>query len=136
MREPNGRRPRAGADTPVPLNPAKVRRVVAHIRANLDRELDVESLAKLAGASASCFARAFRQQLGMAPHAYVLDARVERAKELLRATDLSLAAIALEVGFTSQSCLNVAFRRRAKTTPGRFRRSSAEKRKTHRAGVS
>jgi AraC family transcriptional regulator len=120
----------------VPIDAAKLRRVLAHIQANLDEDLEVATLAKMVGASASCFARAFRRQVGTAPHAYVLDARVERAKELLRATDLSLAEVALEVGFTSQSCLNVAFRRRAKTTPGRFRRSSAEKRKTRRAGVS
>ena len=127
MREPSPR-PRAGA-VPVPLDPAKFSRVIAHIRANLDRELDVESLARLAGASASCFARAFRQHVGVTPHAYVLDARVERAKELLRGTDLTLAAIALEVGFTSQSCLNVAFRRRARITPGRFRTKFSRKAK-------
>jgi AraC family transcriptional regulator len=127
------RRPRAGV-APVPIDPVKLRRVVAHIHSNLDQELDVASLAKLAGASASCFARAFRQHVGVAPHAYVLDLRVERAKELLAATELSLAAIALEVGFTSQSCLNVAFRRRAGTTPGRFRTNFSRKAKDARRG--
>ena len=124
-RSPTARAGRA----PVPLEAAKVRRVLAHIRANLDRDLDVTTLAKLAGASASCFARGFRQHVGIAPHAYVLDARVERAKELLLGSNLSLAAIALEVGFTSQSCLNVAFRRRAKTTPGCFRTKFSRKAK-------
>jgi len=127
VRKPS-RGPCAAAVT-VPLEPAKLRRVIAHIRSNLDQELDVESLAKLAGASASCFARAFLQQVGVTPHAYVLDQRVERAKALLEGTDLSLAEVALAVGFTSQSCLNVAFRGRAGTTPGRFRAKFSRKAK-------
>ena len=127
VRDPSPRA-RAGLAS-VPLDAAKVRRVLAHIQANLDDDLEVATLAKMAGASASCFARAFRQQVGKSPHAYVLDARVERAKHLLQTTDIPLPQIALEVGFTSQSCLNVAFRRRAKTTPGQFRRNFSRKAK-------
>ena len=113
----------------MPIDAPKLRRLLAHIQANLDEDLEVATLAKMVGASVSCFARAFRQQVGATPHAYVLNARVDRAKHLLETTDIPLPQIALEVGFTSQSCLNVAFRRRVGITPGRFRTNFSRKAK-------
>jgi AraC family transcriptional regulator len=78
---------------------------------SLDGELSVEALARLVGLSASYFARSFRRVLAVAPRTYIFEARVERAKKLLRETDLSLVEVALAVGFSSRACLNVAFRR-------------------------
>ena len=127
MREPRRRSfPQAVSNS---LDAAKLGRVLAHIDEHLESELSVETLAELAGISASCFARAFRQALAVTPHAYVLKARVERAKRLIRETDLALVEVALAVGFSSQACLNVAFRRHAGTTPGRFRAQDSRKAK-------
>lgn len=128
------RRPRPAA-VPDSLDEAKLRRVLAHIDENLDGELSVETLAELVGLSASCFARSFRRALDVTPHAYVLEARIERAKALIRETDLPLVEVAFAVGFSSQACLNVAFRRRVGVTPGRFRALDSRKAKDRSPGL-
>lgn len=79
--------------------------------------------------SASCFARWFRRRLGITPDAYVVKTRVERAMDLIRDTNLSLAEVALAVGFSSHACLNVAFRRHLGATPGSLRDSDSRKAK-------
>lgn len=92
-----------------------------YVAANLDRDLSLAALARHAGMSSSCFSRWFREQTRITPHAFVVEARVAHAKKLLRSSELSLLEVALAVGFSSQSCLNVTFRRRAGMTPVEYR---------------
>lgn len=103
-----------------------------HTVAHLDDDLTLAAFARRAGMSASCFSRWFRDQTGMTPHAFVLEARVARAKALLRQSDLPLIDVALAVGFSSQSCLNVTFRRRAAMTPAEYRAEFSKKAKDGR----
>lgn len=100
---------------------------------NLDQDLSLAALARRAGMSSSCFSRWFREQTGTTPHAFVVEARVAHAKELLRTSELSLLDVALAVGFSSQSCLNVAFRRRAGLTPVEYRDQVSTKTKDNAA---
>ncbi|WP_250564893.1 helix-turn-helix transcriptional regulator [Adonisia turfae] len=58
--------------------------------------------------------------MGCSPYQYVLRCRVERAKRLLLQRKLSIADVALTVGFSSQSHLTQHFRRHVGTTPKRF----------------
>jgi transcriptional regulator GlxA family with amidase domain len=109
------------SDTDAAADAATLRAVQHHIAEHLDQDLRLPSLARCAAMSPSCFSRWFRDQMGITPHAYVLEARLERAKSLLRETELPLLEVALAVGFSSQSCLNVAFRRRAGVTPAGYR---------------
>lgn len=103
-----------------------------HIATHLDEDLTLALLARRAGMSTSCFSRWFRDQTGMTPHAFVIEARVARAKALLRESDLPLIDVALAVGFSSQSCLNVTFRRRAGITPAEYRAEFSKKAKDAR----
>lgn len=100
-----------------------------YVAAHLDGDLTLAALARRAGMSTSCFSRWFRDQAGVTPHAFVVAARVDGAKELLRASDLTPLEVALAVGFSSQSCLNVAFRRRTGMTPTDYRRQVSTKTK-------
>lgn len=104
------------------LSPAAVRRVQLFVEANLGRPLPLKELAGRSGLSAFHFARAFKQTMGVTPHAYVLQRRVERARELLRTTDRSLGEVALETGFGSQSHFTTVFRRITGLTPAVVRR--------------
>lgn len=74
----------------------------------------------------SRFVRLFRQTTGMPPHRWLRSYRVERAKELLLNSDLSLAQIAYSCGFADQSHFTRVFGLWAGTTPGTWRRSRRE----------
>jgi AraC-like DNA-binding protein len=64
--------------------------------------------------------RVFRAAVGLPPHAYQIQLRVARAKELLRA-GMPIAAVAVEVGFVDQSHLTRHFKRLVGVPPGRYR---------------
>lgn len=78
----------------------------------------LEVLARIAQLSVHHFARAFRQSLGMPPHNYIVQRRVEHAQQLLLNTDLSLSEIAVEAAFTDQSHLARHFRTIVGVSPG------------------
>ncbi|MBD3883295.1 helix-turn-helix transcriptional regulator [Phormidium tenue FACHB-886] len=71
----------------------------------------------------SGFANLFKQAMGISPHRYVIQQRVERAKSLPSKTDLAIADIALRVGFSSQSHLTQQFKRFTGMTPKQVHRT-------------
>jgi transcriptional regulator GlxA family with amidase domain len=89
--------------------------------------LDVPALARSAVASPKHFIRSFRAAFGETPHQYLLRRRVERAKELLRATDASVTEVSLEVGFRSLGSFSTAFRSLAGEPPSRYRAAWQER---------
>ena len=70
-------------------------------------------------------ARAFKAAVGQSPHQYVLARRIERAKELLRNTDLPVVDVALSSGFSSQSHLSHWFIRQVGVSPAVYRRQAS-----------
>jgi AraC family transcriptional regulator len=104
---------------------SKERAVVEYIMENLEANLTLDQMAAVAHLSPYHFARQFKATTGLPPHQYVIARRVERAKQLLQASDeLSLAEVALSVGFTDQSQFSNHFKRIIGATPGRFRISA------------
>ncbi|GAA6620227.1 helix-turn-helix domain-containing protein [Scytonema sp. NUACC26] len=95
----------------------KLNQLLDYIDTHLDCSLRLEELAQQVNMSQFYFSRLFKQSLGIAPHQYVIQQRVERAKQLLRKGDLSLAEISLECGFANQGHLNRHFKRLTGTTP-------------------
>jgi AraC family transcriptional regulator len=104
------------------LSPAALRRVQLYVEANLDRPIPLADLARRAGLSAYHFARAFKRSMGITPRAFVERRRIARAKALIEDSPLSLAVIATEAGFGTQSRLTTAFRRALGVTPAVYRR--------------
>ena len=92
------------------LAPARANRVCEYIDSHLQENIALEVLAEIAQLSVHHFARAFRQSLGIPPHNYIVQRRVEHAHQLLRNTDLPLSEIAIVAGFTDQSHLARHFR--------------------------
>lgn len=88
---------------------------------------DLDFLSDHAHRSKYHFARIFREETGMAPWAYVQEARLRKAKELLEHTDLPLAEIALEAGFYDQSHFSRTFKQAEGTTPGQYRKDLQER---------
>ena len=100
-----------------------VHRAVQHIHQNIGAPLGVAGIAATTGVGVTHFSNTFRQVTGVTPHRYVLRSRIERARELLRMTSLSVGEIAAAVGFAGQSHFCTAFRRETGVTPSRYRRS-------------
>ncbi|HEY9284192.1 MAG TPA: helix-turn-helix domain-containing protein, partial [Pyrinomonadaceae bacterium] len=99
----------------------RVRRAVELMHARLDRELPLEELAAAAYLSPFHFARIFKKATGASPHAYLAALRIERAQQLLAATDLSVTEIGSRVGYQSPSHFGKAFRQATGLTPRAFR---------------
>jgi len=104
------------------LSPHKLRRAVEYIDDNLRSDLTLASLAESVALSPGHFAHAFRQATGVTPHRYVLERRVERAKTLLRTSDMPITEIADRVGCSSPSHFSVLFHRITGLTPRQFRK--------------
>ncbi len=101
------------------LVPAKVRRVMDYIEENLAYDLRLVELSSVAGISRSHFARAFRNSVGMTPHAFVLQRRLARAVEWLTPRTLSMREVAARCGFADQAHLTRAFKSQFGRPPSR-----------------
>jgi len=112
-----------GADWRGGLSAAARRHVRDWIEANPERNPTLGELAALAGLSEYHFARMFRVSFGMPPHAWILRARLERARRLLAQPRLSLHEVGVRAGFASASHLNNRFRTAFGVTPGAWRTS-------------
>jgi transcriptional regulator GlxA family with amidase domain len=93
-----------------------------HVEAHLDSRLDIDALAQVAGMSVSQFNRWFPKVFGMAPHRYVIQCRLRRARELLATTRLPLNEIALIIGFADQSHFSRRFHEFIGEPPRQFRK--------------
>lgn len=108
----------------MPLAGWKMRRVIEFIEDNLEGDLSLQSMAAEVDISPLYLARAFKSAVGQSPHQYVLARRIERAKELLRNTDLPVVDVALSSGFSSQSHLSHWFIRQVGVSPAVYRRQA------------
>jgi AraC family transcriptional regulator len=92
--------------------------VLDYIHSYLDRPLHLAELAAVAGMSQYHFCRLFKQSIGIAPYQYVLQQRMEKAKELLHQGKHKIAEISLLVGCTDQSRFTRQFKKHFGVTPG------------------
>jgi AraC family transcriptional regulator len=105
------------------LAPWQERRARELLMASLASDINLADLAASCGLSPRYFARAFRISIGLPPHKWLLQQRVERAKELLLHTSDSLGQVALACGFADQSHLTRVFSRAVGATPWLWRRA-------------
>jgi AraC family transcriptional regulator len=101
----------------------QVMQVMDYIHDNLSQEIRLADLAQILGLSQFHFSRMFKQSTGIAPHQYLIQQRVERAKVLLKKTNESIVDIAFACGFNSHSHLSQQFRQLTGITPKAYRLS-------------
>lgn len=92
-----------------------------YIDANIEQPIALADLAAIAVLSEYYFAREFRQTVGMPPHQYLIQKRIERAKLLLTTTQLSLLEICHAVGYASQSHFSHIFKQNMGLSPRDYR---------------
>ncbi len=102
------------------LHPTHLRNVLELIHTELGGDLSLQRIASSCGYSPFQFARLFKATTGLAPHAFVLRLRLERARERLRSGSASVAEVALAMGFFDQAHFTSVFRRAFGVTPGAF----------------
>ena len=103
------------------LDPRRLQRVLDYIEASVGLDIKLEELAAQACLSPFHFSRLFREATGLSPHRYVIDRRVQAARQELARNNLSLVEIALQFGFGSQANFTRVFRKATSLTPGQYR---------------
>jgi AraC family transcriptional regulator len=98
----------------------RLQSVLDYIHSSLDQSLHLAELAEISGVSQYHFCRLFKQSIGVSPHQYVLQQRIEKAKGLLTQRKHTIAEVALELGFSDQSRFTKQFRKCVGVTPGKF----------------
>lgn len=107
------------------LAPWQQRAAIAYIDSHLSEAISLATLAGLVRLSPYYFCRAFKQSMGMPPHRYHTQRRIELAKELLSKRDQSVTDIGLTVGFRETSSFSSAFRKATGLTPSSYQRNAA-----------
>jgi len=107
------------------LAPWQQRIITAYIEDHVNERIPLATLAHLVHLSPCHFSRVFKQSLGMPPHRYQTDRRMEHAKLLLAEHAVSVTEIGLTIGFSSPNAFATAFRKATGLAPTDYRRSLA-----------
>lgn len=98
-------------------------KVQAYVMDHIGEAFPVDRLAELAGVSPRSIARLFVREMSVTPHEFVEGVRLDRARNLLEASDLALKAVAFDSGFAGPDQMRSAFQRRLNVTPLQYRGS-------------
>jgi AraC family transcriptional regulator len=111
------------------ISRCRLKWVLDYIAENLEADLSLSQLSKIAGMSPHYFSELFKQSTGLSPHRYVLQHKIERAKEHLCNPRLSLIEAGFEVGFQNPSHFARVFRKMVGVSPSHFRAGCMRKSK-------
>lgn len=106
---------------------ARIRKTMDYVARHLDQKLTLDVLSDISGLSGSRLGHRFREVVGVSPMAYVEQLRIERAKQLLTMTSLSMKEISRLVGYETQFYFSLRFKRATKASPSDFRLHVSEK---------
>jgi AraC-like DNA-binding protein len=104
------------------LTQAQMNKLISRINARSDCRMTVADMAATVGLSESWFANVFKQTMGTTPLQWQLGKRIDLAKQLLAESNMTVAGIAAQLGFSDQAHLTKTFRQIAGETPAAWRR--------------
>ncbi|MDJ0695944.1 MAG: AraC family transcriptional regulator [Mastigocoleus sp. MO_167.B18] len=105
------------------LSRYKLKEVIEYINSHIDREIKLAELATMVDMSKYYFLRLFKQSMGVTPHQYLIQQRMEKAKQLLKQEKLSIVEVAAECGFSNQSHFAKVFNKNTGLTPRAYRKN-------------
>lgn len=108
-------------DHSVNISASIIEDTVAYINEHLAEPLTLEELASQASLSPFYFSRLFKKETGFTPHGYVITARVNNAKFLLKSSNSTIKEICFGTGFTSESSFCTTFKKVTGSTPSEYR---------------
>jgi transcriptional regulator GlxA family with amidase domain len=117
--------PRLSIPTRIGVRHPKLSRVIQMMEANIEEPISPSLLAKDVGMSTRQLERLFRRYLNRSPKRYYMELRLQKARNLLMQTDMSVINVALACGFASPSHFSKCYRAHYNTTPYRERGSHA-----------
>ncbi|MBC8064566.1 MAG: helix-turn-helix domain-containing protein [Chlorobia bacterium] len=100
---------------------SRIRTAIGHMRRDLTQLMSIGDLARAAGLSESRFAHLFSQETGVSPRKYLEQLRLERSKQLLELTDLTIREIAHSLGYASEFYFSQRFQAEFAERPSVFR---------------
>jgi AraC family transcriptional regulator len=127
------RRPVASAPRPG-LTPAVLRRAKEFLHGEMNRNPGITELSTAVGMNVDHFSRMFKRSTGLAPHQYLGNIRLERAKRMLAEGQAAIIEIAYEIGYANPSQFSAFFRKRTGQSPTAFRRNAQTDRTVAMAG--
>lgn len=98
----------------------KLKQALEYMNAHSDANVSLATISEELGISQYYFCRLFKQSIGMAPHAYLIQQRVERSKQLLKQRKLTINEIAIKCGFANPSHFAKHFRSHTGISPKQF----------------
>jgi AraC family transcriptional regulator len=106
-----------GGRIPMP----RIKRVLDYVEAHLHQNIHLSDLASVAAMSPYYFARLFKNSTGITPHQHVVQRRIDRAKEMLRYSQMSILEIGVRVGYADPKHFRTLFRRAVDASPNEYR---------------
>ena len=108
----------------------RLKRAIDYIESRLEEPTRLADVASATGLTRMHFAAQFRAATGLRPHEYMLRRRIDRAKEMLAETGMSVLEVALSVGFQSPSHFTTVFKRFTGEAPFAWRQSQSARQAT------
>lgn len=99
----------------------QIKNILSYVQAHLGESLSLSAVARHAGQSISWLEAYFKRETGQSIGQHLMQMRMRKAKELLRATNLSITEIAFDAGFNSYTRFAIAFRKAAGVSPTQYR---------------
>lgn len=100
---------------------SRITKILDYIRANLDRKIDLDSLASVSCLSKDHLIRVFKREIKMTPGQYIIKKKVEKAQLWLLTEDDPVKEIAYRLGFDDQTYFNRIFKKTSGLTPAHYR---------------
>ena len=105
------------------LSKYQLQKITDYISAHLNQNISLSQLAGIINLSQYHFSRLFKQSTGITPHQYLTQCRIDKAKQLLSKTELTITDITFKIGLNNHSSFTRLFRKYVGTTPKSFRAS-------------